>query len=220
MTTLDEVITAIRAETGASTNMGQGRDALPGLYQLVARIQRTYHKDFDWPNLVHFPEETINANQRYYTFNDDVDFSRIYNTWVLVNDRWEPMHYGIKPEHYNISNPEAGQTETSPTRWMHYGENQFEIWPVPSEATRIKFECVRGLGRLKAGTDTIVLDEDLLVLSAAAEILARAKSPDASIKLSLATAHYNRLKGNLTKKRMFVMGGEPKQPRRGPRAPR
>lgn len=205
--TLDELVLAVRAEIGDSTNPAMGIDALPRFYQVIKRIQETYHMDFDWPQLIINPTEDIVAGQRYYTFNADVDFARIYTTHVIDGGVWLPMDYGIDPEHYNSSDSDAGQTESAPRRWVHYGENQFEIWPVPNKATKIKFRCIRALPRFTAGTDKCVIDSTLLVLTAAAEMLAVSKSEDAKLKLSMATSHYNRIKGRFQKDRMFVTNG-------------
>lgn len=210
--TLDELIYAVRAECGDSTNQAMGLEALPAYTQLLNRIQDTYYQDFDWPKLIINRDEAVLAGERYYTFNDDVNFDRIFKASVLIGGQWTPLHYGIEPEHYNASNPELGQTETSPRRWVHYEGNQFEIWPMPSAATTIRFRCIRSLPKMTLGTDECLLDSTLLILTAAAEILARKKSEDAKLKLSMATSHYNRLKGRSQKTRMFVTSQLPTSP--------
>ena len=207
--TLDELILAVRAEIGDSTNVAMGLDALPAFRQLLKRVQEVYYLDYDWPNLIFNPEEPLTANERYYTFDNGVNFERIFKVWVLDAGQWREMEYGIDPGHYNISNPELGQTEAVPRRWCHYGDNQFEVWPMPSADTKIKFRCIRALPRLSAGTDSCLIDSTLLILAAAAEMLAKQKSADAQLKLSMATNHFNRLKGRFQKNRMFVMGGSP-----------
>jgi hypothetical protein len=204
--TLDELVTAVRAEIGDSTNMAMGVDALPGIRQMLKRIQETYYEDFDWPHLKIFREEEIYAGQNIYTFNSDVDSRRIFGAWAKNNDSWIPLEFGITPEHYNSSNPENGDSDTLPLRWDYAEENQFEIWPVPNEDTRIRFRVMKQLAPLAAGSNKCELDSNLLILTAAAELLARAKSEDAQLKLSIATSHYNRLKGRYFKSRMFVNG--------------
>jgi hypothetical protein len=204
--TLDELVTAVRAEIGDSTDMAMGVDALPGIRQMLKRIQETYFEDFDWPHLKIFREEEILAGQNIYTFNSDIDSRRIYGAWVRDNDTWTDLKYGITPDLYNSSDPEEGETETVPLRWDFTENNQFEIWPVPSDATRIRFRVMKQLAPLVASTDACELDSNLLILTAAAELLARAKSADAQLKLSIATSHYNRLKGRFIKTRMFVNG--------------
>jgi len=73
----------------------------------------------------------------------------------------------------------------------------------------MRFRCVKALPPLVADTDTCILDPNLLILTVAAEMLARSRSEDAQLKLSLANNHYQRLKGRLQKTRMFEMGKTP-----------
>jgi hypothetical protein len=189
-----------------------GAQALPGLQQTLRRVQETYYADFNWPNLRVMREETILANQRYYTFNADIDFERIFGAWARdtdeTNPNWRPIDYGITPADYNATNSDSGDTETDILKWCHYEGNQFEVWPIPSSDGAIRFRAMKTLAPLIAGSDTCDIDGTLLVLTAAAELLARAKAQDAPLKLQMATSHYNRLKGRYQKDAVFVMGGD------------
>ena len=211
--TLDELVTAVRAEIGDSTDLAMGVDALPGIRQMLKRIQETYYEDFDWPHLKIYREEAVNAGQNIYTFNSDIDSRRIYGTWVVDNGSWSSLKFGITPELYNSSDPENGETGTVPLCWDYAENNQFEIWPVPSDSTRVRFRVMKQLAPLVAGSDKCELDSNLLILTAAAELLARAKSSDAQLKLSIATSHYNRLKGRHSQNRMFINGQPDFKPR-------
>lgn len=202
--TLDELVVSLRAEIGDSTNPSMGLDSLPGLRQTLRRVQETYHEDFDWPQLVINRDEVIPAGERFFTFNADVDFLRIFSAHVRDGGKWVPLAPGITADNYNQSDPDNGDTGT-PARWDHYEENQFEIWPTPAAATIVRFRSIRTLAPLVAGADRCTLDSNLIVLTAAAELLARAKAEDASLKLAMATAHYNRLKGRAMKTRTFTM---------------
>jgi len=209
--TLDQLVTALRAEIGDSTNLSMGAQALPGLQQTLRRVQETYYADFNWPHLRVFREQAMQAGERYYTFHNDVDFERIYGVWArdsdATNPHWRPIDYGITPEDYNLFNSDAGVTDYYIRKWNHYEGNQFEVWPVPVAAGAIRFRAMKTLAPLVAGTDKCDLDGTLLVLMAAAEMLARGKTQDAPIKLQMATSHYNRLKGRFQKSETFVMGG-------------
>lgn len=209
--TLDELVIALRAEIGDSTNLAMGAQALPGLQQTLRRVQQMYYEDFQWPHLVVTREEEILPNERYYTFNSDVDFSRIYNVWArdssASSPNWKVLDYGISPADYNTCNSDVGETQDPICKWHHYEGNQFEVWPIPLSAGAIRFRAIKTLAPLIAGDDRCEIDSTLIVLSAAAELLARAKAQDAPIKLSMATSHYNRLKSNYSKSSTFIMGG-------------
>jgi hypothetical protein len=56
-------------------------------------------------------------------------------------------------------------------------------------------------------SDVAMLDDNLIVLFAAAEMLARAKSDDAQGKMSAANELFTKLKGSGIKNDVFVMGG-------------
>lgn len=211
--TLDQLTTALRAEIGDSTNQSMGSQSLPGLHQTLRRVQETYYADFNWPQLRVIREEPILAGERYYTFNSDIDFERIFGAWSRYNEatnpQWRQISYGITPEDYNSINSDAGLREDRILKWSHYEGNQFEVWPIPANDGAIRFRAMKTLSPLIAGTDTCDLDGTLIVLTAAAELLARAKVQDAPLKLQMATSHYNRLKGRYQKESMFILGGGP-----------
>jgi hypothetical protein len=71
----------------------------------------------------------------------------------------------------------------------------------------IRFRAIKQLTAISddAGGGCI-LDDDLLVLFSAAEILARLKSADAQAKQTLAQSHYRNLRASTMKKDMFIMG--------------
>ncbi len=204
--TLDELVLAVRAEIGDSTNPSMGVDQLPALRQTIARVQNSYYEDFDWPHLKIDKDEAAPQGERYFTFDPEVNFQRIIQVDIKIDGRWQELHYGIGTEQYNVYDSDEGVVGT-PMRWQHYGENQFEVWPIPDRACTIRFRCIRNLKPLIAGTDTCDIDSDLIVLAVAAEMLARSRSEDAQIKLTLATARYNRLKGRVMKTGSFVLGG-------------
>ena len=55
-------------------------------------------------------------------------------------------------------------------------------------------------------SDTADLDDQLIVLFAASELLTRQKSPDAQLKQQQAQIHYQRLRARLSKSEPFVLG--------------
>ena len=102
-------------------------------------------------------------------------------------------------------------------RYEAYGDvaGQIEVWPIPanngSSATKdgiVRLEGVKNLNPLSAKTDTADLDDQLIVLFAASELLTRQKSGDAQMKMAQAQAHYLRVKGRLSKGEPIVFGDE------------
>ena len=71
----------------------------------------------------------------------------------------------------------------------------------------VRIHGIKNLGGLINDSDKADLDDQLIVLYSAAEMLARQKQADAQNKLAQAQAHYNRLKARLAKTETFVIGG-------------
>ena len=71
----------------------------------------------------------------------------------------------------------------------------------------VRVSGIKNLSALTGEADTADLDDQLIVLYAASEILARQKQGDAQNKIAQATAHYARLKARMSKTETFVIGG-------------
>ena len=207
-TQLSALVDALRAEIGASTNVGMGVNSLPALHHILNRTQERLWNDFDWPFAFIERDEPLLNGQRYYGFDNEIDFNRITNAYVRYSDTWRPMIYGIGVEQYNSSDPTEGEKEDPPTNWRHHEGNQFEVWPMPaSNECVVRFKAIKRLPKMLAGADVALLDDNLIVLFAASELLAKAKSADAGGKLQSAQAHYTKLKGQGVKTDVFSLGG-------------
>ena len=207
-TQLSALVDQLRAEIGASTNVSMGVNTLPNLKQVLKRTQEKLWNDFDWPFAWIERDESLLNGQRYYAFDDDIDFDRIRTASLYYGNVWRALEYGITPADYNLSNPDLGMKQDPIQKWRHWEGNQFEVWPVPSSSTtKLRFRAIKKLPSLIADTDRAELDDILIVLFAASELLAKAKSEDAAGKLRAAMEHYNKLKGNAMKSPMFTLGG-------------
>lgn len=207
-TQFSALIDQLRAEIGASTNVSMGVNTLPNLKQTLRRTQERLWFDFDWEFAYIERDEQLIDGERYYTFDADIDFNRIRAAYVRYGQIWREVDYGITPAEYNQSNPDLGMKQDPVRRWRHWEGNQFEVWPVPSSSEMVlRFRAIKKLPALIEDSDVALLDDNLIVLFAAAELLARAKSEDASAKLNSANAHYAKLKGLGLKTEVFTLGG-------------
>lgn len=207
-TQLSALVDMLRAEIGASTNVAMGVNTLPNLKQLLRRTQEKLWTDHEWSFAWIERDEQLIDGQRYYTFDNDLDFDRIRAAYVNYAQIWRELQYGITPQEYNLSNPALGAKQDPVQAWRHYEGNQFEVWPVPSSSLNvIRFRAIKKLAPLISDSDTAELDDNLIVLSAAAELLARDKSEDASAKAQAAKELYAKLKGLGQKTDVFVLGG-------------
>lgn len=209
-TSLGQLVVMLRKEIGDATSAALGQNTLPHLQHVLARTQEFLWNDFNWPHLRVYREEVLQAGERYYSYPSDFGFDNVENVHVRYNDDWRIVLYGIEPEHYNLSDPELDAREDPVCRWQAYEDNQFEVWPLPaSNGLRLRFEGRRNLHPLIADQDKADLDDNLIVLFAATEILGRRDAKDAKAKENLATRLYSRLKAQQVsaKKGMIIMGG-------------
>jgi hypothetical protein len=86
------------------------------------------------------------------------------------------------------------------------------VWPTPNTAARLRFIGQDMLDPFIADADVSTLDSTAIVLFTAADLLARAKAEDASIKMQKAQRHLAKLLGNKISAKMKVSslgGGSP-----------
>jgi hypothetical protein len=207
-TQLSALVDALRAEIGASTNVSMGVNSLPALHHILNRTQAWLWEKFDWPFAYIERDEQMVNGERYYGFDPEIDFGRITEANVRYSSSWRPLAYGIGVDQYNSSDPSDGDKQDPPTNWRHYEGNQFEVWPMPSSnECVVRFKAIKKLPKMVNDHDLALLDDNLIVLFAAAELLARAKSQDAQGKMSAANELFTKLKGSGIKNDVFTLGG-------------
>lgn len=197
---LTRLISKLRAEIGRSTNVSVGVDDAPSLIAIMQRTQETLYDDYDWPHLrVTFPAITLNAGQRYYDLPDELNYDRIEDVAIRINGLPVPFRQGIDFNCYAVFDSDAGVRSNPAQRWdirSVEDAEQIEVWPIPSDsANSMQFKGIRKLRPLVDAGDVCDIDDRLIVLFSAAELLAKDESPAANIKLKAAQQLYSRLKG-------------------------
>lgn len=198
--TLAELVYDLRAETGASTNAAQGTNALPMLKRTLKKVQEKLYQDFLWTHLRDNVDENLQVNERFYSYDPRINFTRIFGVYAKANDFWTPVSYGIGPEQYNQFDSEQSDNWSLPLRWRNKPVGQFEVWPVPSvENITLRFDCVLALPPFIADTDKCSIDSELLIMFAAAQILKRLKSADWEDKQADAMTSYRNIRASSVK---------------------
>lgn len=233
-TSLGELVTMVREEAGHSTNAALGQNTLDGLKQKIRRQQEVLWEDWEWPHLRVQRGIPLSAGSRYYNPPADLSMNhRIDEVSVFFEGMWRPVENGITMAHYNSVHSDSGERRDPVECWELYEGDQIEVWPIPetgdgvtfvtggdhggygippgqvnvvSGSPVLVFRGTRNLKPLIAETDTADLDDRLITLFVAAELLAKQKSEDARAKLSMAQRLYEKLKGNNSKMRTFKMG--------------
>jgi hypothetical protein len=234
--TLAALLTGLRAETRVSLNVAhniQVRDTQ--IYQLQ-RVQEQLADDYTWPHLRVYRYIQLSTGQRYYdptgclkydntntlVAAGDMSIDNVSKVFVRDGSVWRPIDPGITEEHFNAYNSDTAEASWPPRRWDMAETNQIELWPIPSLPSDLvngenllRLHGIRNLGPLKADTDTADLDDRLLTLMAAAEILG---GEEGKKKAALANRRLLKIRGKTVKKRSFKMFGDktPERVLRGP----
>lgn len=213
--TLGELIDDVRAEAGHSLQSNLGTAMRDVLIKVIQRQQRRIWEDHDWTFLRVERDVPVQAGQRYYDFPADLTLERIERVEFKWDDRWHRLEYGIGATQYDQYDSDRDVRSWPVYRWKEAENNQIELWPVPSlngdagnYSGLVRFRGIRALRPLVQESDRADLDDTLLVLYSAAEILAREKASDAGLKLQMAEQHYRRLKSRGAKRDVISLSGD------------
>jgi len=209
--TFGQVVQFTQEEAGHYISAALNKNVLSQVQQAVRRTYRRLHGEHNWPHLRTQRDVLVGAGERYVAFPPDLDPDRTEEVWVVHMDtqRWTRLGYGIglaEMQHLNSDLFDYQDPGTyshgstgPPARWQRspLGPTLFEVWPIQhSGASTVRFVGITRPNDLSADNSIVDLDDDMIALYAAAEILARQKSDDASIKLEQAQVIYRRLRAN------------------------
>lgn len=211
--TLEALVLGLRGEMLQSVNALHGVNSDPAYKRILARAQRQLWLDFAWPHLRVDRDVALAAGQRYYDFPADLALDRVEKVAAKWSGKWHPLCRGIGSDQYNQYDSDEDVRVDPAWNWNPYGTSQFEIWPMPASDNlqTVRFRGIRALGPLVTDSDTADLDEDLLVLYAASELLADAKNDRASGVERRFGLHYAKLKNRAENNDngVFRLGGMP-----------
>jgi len=212
-TQLLSLIAQLRAETGRTQTVSVGIDEVENLKEMLRRVQEQLYDEYDWPHLRVQKTVALAAGQRYYDLPTGLNFDRIEDVRLEYNDVYQGIDRGIELEDYSIFNSNATTPErSSPSlKWdIRYtgSTEQIEVWPIPNDNIQtLYFLGTQSLSDLIQESDRADLDDRLIVLYAAAEILARQESKDAQAKLEQANKRLATLRKNSIKKAPMIQMG-------------
>ena len=222
-TTLLNLRSMLRAEVGQSLNTAQGANSQTQYDMMLNRVQKELWEQYEWPHLRYFSSVALADGQRIYPYPIEMPLDYIVKAHILSSaNNWVPIEYGIDLVDYaqyaegtkgwpvqkwaNVPTVTAGVTNPV---------GQIEVWPVPNQAGQLKFRGQAPATQLIAPTDKAVLDDTLITLFAASEILASQKAEHSALKLQKANQFLRRHFANLggsTKKRIPILGGQGSMP--------
>jgi hypothetical protein len=214
ITTLGQMVADLRLETGRSSNPNFGQDEYQTLARILKRTQNTLYWDAEWPFLRVRKDIPLEQGQRYYDAPEDLNFERIIRVRSDGYGSWEPVLRGIPTEVYDVHDSDEGEQSSPVQRWDMInvsGTAQIEVWPIPNaDGEKLRLEGYRTLGPFEADTDVCSLDDTLVVLMAAVEVLAGKDEVAAKLKEAQATRLYQKLLGGASRpsESYFFIGGQ------------
>lgn len=188
------------------SGVGVADDA--ALTLLLNQMQQWLWSQFKWSFLFGHEDIATVVGTRYYTLPTTISLDYPTEVETKWGEWWYDVGYGIRGEQYAQCDPDQGETRDPIERWQTYSVTQLEVWPSPSTGQTLRFWGTKMATALVSDGNTAVLDDNLIVLFAAAERLARAKQSDAAAKLSRANALFHRLKAANRPNTSFVLGGD------------
>lgn len=206
---LQEVVAQLRAETGRNQAVAVGTSELDNLKEQLRRMQELLYDDYDWPFLTIERSINLQAGQRYYDFPIDLNYDRLNKVNFKYGNVYCDVERGITFDDYSIYDSSLGERSSPLIKWdvRNTGTiEQLEAWPIPNDAGTLHFFGTKKLNALVDDADRFDLDDRLVVLFTAAEVLAKQKSPDAKNKLDLANARLLKLRANSSSDKMVQVG--------------
>lgn len=199
------LVAQLRAETGRTQNVAVGTDELDNLKAILRRVQKQLYEANDWAHLRVQKTLALAAGQRYYTLPTGLNFDRIESVKLNYNNQYVDIVRGINLTDYSAydSNAATPARANPAQKWdIRYtgSTEQIEVWPIPNDNTQtLYFIGFQNLSDLIQESDRADLDDVLIVLYAAAEILARQGAKDAQAKLTQADKRLASLISNSVK---------------------
>jgi hypothetical protein len=211
-TPFNELVEMVRNECAISSNSSRGNDQRDYLKQLIRRNYETLVDKEDWSFLVVDKDQAVvamQAGERYYDFPVAMDERYAIEAWVFWGNVFLKLRYGIGPLEYSAYNSDNPQVRADPVlKWQIVESDksvQFEVWPTPASngditVTPKSGQYVRFTGKRKArrmvqDSDPCDMDDQLLVLLTAGEVLERQEKGSGAVKIAAANDRLTVVKG-------------------------
>ncbi len=142
------------------------------------------------------PEYTAAASGAVVTITAKITAGTTPNTFVVA----ATVAGDVTTTDVAMAGGVVAEQSDPPRRWELLEDDEtdadaIEVWPVPASSdAELWLVGKRALGDLLVDADTALLDDQLLVLTVAAELLAKAKKQDAQAKAIAAGRRYNQMK--------------------------
>lgn len=193
-----KLIEMLRGELARATSVAVGVDDAAGLKIKLRARQELLYDEYDWPFLRERFKKPLEWSERYYDMPDGLNLERIEESHVYFGNLPRKIERGILEEDYAYFNSDNGIVADPVLKWdvRFTGTNpQIEVWPVPASNNQyLIWRGIRNLRPLIADSDVADLDDQLIVLLTAAEIMEKEASPSAGTLKKLANGRFVNLR--------------------------
>lgn len=215
-TTLQKLVADLRIEARYDPDPALSRNMKALLERTLITTQEFLYDEFDWPFLQVYRDINLEAGSRYYDFPADMNLERVQQVDVYYSGDWRPVDRHIDLQHYNAHDSDHNERTDPVLKWdiADLGQGpQLEVWPLPASPSILRITGIRNLGPMVNDEDRADLDDMMIVLYAAGEMLASSDKDLSAVKLQKAKARRDTMQGRTTKTRTnrFSLGGTPPQ---------
>jgi len=201
-----KLLEMLRAELGRATSVAVGVSDAEGLKIKLRARQEMLYDDYDWPFLYERFHKPLKATERYYDVPLGMNLERIEEAWIYFGNLPRKLDRGIDEKDYAYFNSDLGITADPALKWdvRSTGDvtssspnlEQIEIWPIPaSDNQTAVWRGVRQLRPLIKDGDVADLDDQIIVLLTAAELLEKQNSASANTMKELASRRIAKMRG-------------------------
>lgn len=222
-TTLANVLTKLKSELGVNLTVGSADDSR--YYELIETQQEWFASMYDWNVLkdTWTVNVTAGVGGRYPTlptmdvYNNSfaINFDRPLKASVKYSDNWQDVEFGIGVDEMNVWDSDDAESSEPIQRWkLKDGDStKLEIWPLGVSATQtLRFDGQRKVQSLRTNgafvtTKVLDLDDRLICLSIAVDLLTAKEDPSAKSKADRLEALWKVLRASESKSsRSFPLG--------------
>lgn len=219
-TTLKRLMDMLRVEADLSLNPAHNNEAHQHQAEILRSTQEALYDSHAWPHMQVERQVQVQAGQRYYDLPEDMVIDKLQSVQFHDAGVWYKLRHGIgAPEYYAYSS-DLDQRAWPVQAWrIHEGE-MIELWPIcdrnADPATLdgyLKFIGGKKVPPLVDANDRCVLDDQLVVLYAALNILSAKGSKKTEIVSQRAQSRLRDVRAGLSKHQGFKMfSAEPTRP--------
>lgn len=187
---LEDVLRLTRLEARRAANPSMNEAEKAKLVHLVNRVQDTLYMGHFWSFLQKRTPVVLYPGQRFYDIPSGYNLDRIETIYYKDDTNYLPLHRGISLDCYNTYDSFTDERSDPPERWDivdNEGAEQLEIWPIPqTSGYQLFIQGLRTITPLVNDTDIVELDDFMIALYCASELLMDVDKEEAMAKLSRA----------------------------------